>query len=56
MINFFLGFLVGNVSLILLALIDAKVKKKKIKKMVEQSAEELKLYGFDITKLTKGEK
>lgn len=54
---FLIGIFVGWLSLILVAFIDAKIKKKKIKKMLEQSAQSAKdLYGFDITKLTKGAK
>lgn len=54
---FLLGMLVGWLSLIAIAFIDAKVKKKKIKKMLEQSAQSAKdLYGFDITNFTKGAK
>lgn len=56
MIYFILGFITGFLALVAIAFIDAKVKKKKIKKIMEQSAEELKLYGFDISKFTKGEK
>jgi predicted S18 family serine protease len=54
---FLLGMLVGWLSLIAVALIDAIIKKKKIKKMLEQSAQSAKdFYGFDITKFTKGAK
>lgn len=54
---FLSGMLVGWLSLIAVAFIDAVIKKKKIKKMLEQSAQSAKdLYGFDITKLTKGAK
>lgn len=54
---FIIGIFAGWLSLILVAFIDAKIKKKKIKKMLEQSAQSAKdLYGFDITKFTKGAK
>lgn len=54
---FIFGVATGLAILIAIAFIDAKIKKKKIKKMVEQSAQEAKdLYGFDIIKFMKGDK
>lgn len=54
---FIIGMLVGWLSLIVVAFIDAVIKKKKIKKMLEQSAQSARdLYGFEITKFTKGAK
>lgn len=54
---FIFGVATGMAILTAIAFIDAKIKKKKIKKMLEQSSQEAKaVYGFDITKLMKGDK
>lgn len=57
MIYFLIGFIAGMLSLVVIAFIDAKIKKKKLKKLLEASFEECcKTYGFNIPNLKKGDK
>jgi hypothetical protein len=53
---FLLGIVVGMALLTAIAFIDAKIKKKKIQKMLNDPTKALSALGLDINKITKGEK
>lgn len=57
MIYFLIGFIAGMLSLVVIAFIDAKIKKKKLKKLMEASFKDsCETYGFNIPNFKKGDK
>ena len=53
---FLIGVVLGMALLTAIAFIDAKIKKKKIQKMMNDPTKAFEALGLDINKITKGEK
>lgn len=57
MMYFLIGFIAGMLSLVVIAFIDAKIKKKKLTKLMEASFKDsCEAYGLNIPNFKKGDK